>query len=111
MLYLHKNYVLDEGRKTVAVHIPIVEFEQMAALLENHGLAKFVDEAGNNERPSGEAAQRTGFFPKTDIPQPKSDFRETLRRFRALADLSGLGDVDEIFSNIRDKNPGRRIAL
>nr|VFJ44463.1 MAG: hypothetical protein BECKDK2373C_GA0170839_100819 [Candidatus Kentron sp. DK] len=111
MLYLHKNDVLDEDRRTVAVQLPIVEFEQMAALLKNHGLAKFVDGAGNDESASGEAAQRTGSFPKTDSTRPKSDFREALRRFRALADLSGLGDVDEIFSNIRDKSPGRRIAL
>ncbi|MEK9149920.1 MAG: hypothetical protein AAB267_07745 [Candidatus Desantisbacteria bacterium] len=58
MLSLHKNYVLDEYQKTVAVQIPIVEFEQIEEALENYGLAKLMDETQNDERFSGEVAQQ-----------------------------------------------------
>lgn len=38
MLGIHKNYVLDENQRPIAVQIPIAEFEQIEEILENHGL-------------------------------------------------------------------------
>lgn len=58
MLQVHKNYVLNEDQKPVAVQIPIVEFARIEELLENYGLAKLMDETQNDERFSGEAAQQ-----------------------------------------------------
>ncbi len=58
MLQVHKNYVLNEDRKTVAVQIPVVEFERIEELLENYGLAKLIDETQNDERLSGKTAQQ-----------------------------------------------------
>ncbi|MDI6792548.1 MAG: hypothetical protein QME81_06745 [bacterium] len=59
MLPLHKNYLFDEDQNhPVAVQIPIGEFERIEEILENHGLAKLMDETQNDERLSGEAAQR-----------------------------------------------------
>ncbi len=58
MLQFHKNYVLNEDQKTIAVQIPIVEFELIEELLENYGLAKLMDETQNDERLSGEAAKQ-----------------------------------------------------
>nr|VFJ58260.1 MAG: hypothetical protein BECKFW1821B_GA0114236_104017 [Candidatus Kentron sp. FW] len=58
MLRLHKNYIIDENQKAVAVQIPIMEFKQIEELLENHGLAELMDETRTDERLSGEAAQQ-----------------------------------------------------
>ena len=58
MLRFHKNYVLNEYQKTVAVQIPIGEFERIEELFENYGLAKLMDETQNDERLSGEQAQQ-----------------------------------------------------
>ncbi|MBU0567072.1 hypothetical protein KKC52_03345 [bacterium] len=58
MLTVHKNYVLDEDRRPVAVQVPIGEFERIEEIFENYGLAKLMDEVENEERLSGEAAQQ-----------------------------------------------------
>ena len=58
MVSLHKDYVLDEYQKPVAVQIPIVEFERIEEVLENYGLAKLMDETQNDERLSGNVAQQ-----------------------------------------------------
>jgi PHD/YefM family antitoxin component YafN of YafNO toxin-antitoxin module len=44
MLGIHKDIVLDENRKPIAVQIPIEEFERLEEILENYGLAKLIDE-------------------------------------------------------------------
>ena len=44
MLELHKNIVLDENQKPIAVQIPIEEFERLEEVIENYGLAKLIDE-------------------------------------------------------------------
>lgn len=43
--------------------------------------------------------------------QSKFDFWERLQHFRGSVNLSELGDIDEIFSNVRDKDSGRTIVL
>ena len=48
MLELHKNIVLDENQKPIAVQIPIEEFERMEEVIENHGLAKLMDEVADD---------------------------------------------------------------
>lgn len=58
MLLLHKNYVLDENQKPVAVQVPIGEFKRIEEIFENYGLAKLMDEVENEQRLSGEAAQQ-----------------------------------------------------
>ena len=50
MLEIHKNYVLDEKQQTIAVQIPIAEFEQIEEILENYGLAKLMDETHGEEQ-------------------------------------------------------------
>jgi hypothetical protein len=57
MLHIHKSYVIDENQQTVAVQIPIAEFEKIEEMLENYGLAKLMEEAENDERFSGEEAK------------------------------------------------------
>ena len=37
MLKIHKNIVLDENQKPIAVQIPIEEFEQLEEVIENYG--------------------------------------------------------------------------
>lgn len=44
MLELHKNIVLDENQKPIAVQIPIEEFQRLEEVIENYGLAKLIDE-------------------------------------------------------------------
>ncbi|MDP2983246.1 MAG: hypothetical protein Q8O92_07950, partial [Candidatus Latescibacter sp.] len=44
MLELHKNIVLDENKKPIAVQIPIEEFQRLEEVIENYGLAKLMDE-------------------------------------------------------------------
>ncbi len=49
MLKIHKNYILDENQKPIAVQIPLAEFEQIEEILENYGLAKLIEEVENDE--------------------------------------------------------------
>jgi hypothetical protein len=47
---LTKNYVLDENQKTIAVQIPIAEFEHLEELLENYGLLQLMNEPVDSDR-------------------------------------------------------------
>ncbi len=58
MLKIHKKIVIDENKKPVAVQIPIEEFERLEEIIENHGLAKLMDEAADDERLAPEEAKR-----------------------------------------------------
>lgn len=58
MLEIHKNYVLDENQRPIAVQIPIAEFEQIEEILENYGLAKLIEEAEADERLSRNEAKK-----------------------------------------------------
>lgn len=44
MLNITKNYIIDENKKTIAVQIPIAEFERIEQILEDYGLAKLMEE-------------------------------------------------------------------
>ena len=57
MLKIHKNIVLDENQKPIAVQIPIGDFERLEELIENYGLAKLMDEVKDDERLSIEDAK------------------------------------------------------
>lgn len=46
---LHKNYVLDENKKPIAVMLPISEFERLETIIEDYGLSKLIDETINDE--------------------------------------------------------------
>ena len=50
MLKLHKNIVLDENQKPIAVQIPFEEFQRLEELIENYGLAKLIDEVAEDEQ-------------------------------------------------------------
>lgn len=56
MLEIHKNYVLDENQQPVAVQIPIAEFAKSEEILEDYGLAKLMEETGDEERLSKDEA-------------------------------------------------------
>jgi hypothetical protein len=58
MLKIHKNIVLNQSRKPVAVQIPIEEFERLENIIENYGLAKLMDEVKDDERLSGKDAKK-----------------------------------------------------
>jgi len=58
MLKIHKNIVLDQSRKPVAVQIPIEEFERLEDIIENYGLAKLMDEVKDDERLSVDDAKK-----------------------------------------------------
>jgi PHD/YefM family antitoxin component YafN of YafNO toxin-antitoxin module len=58
MLQLHKNIVLDENQKPVAVQIPIEEFERLEEVIENYGLAKLIDEVADDEELSLNEAKK-----------------------------------------------------
>ncbi len=57
MLKIRKNIVLDENQKPTAVQIPIEDFERLEEIIENYGLAKLMNEVGNDERLSIEEAK------------------------------------------------------
>ena len=57
MLKIHKNIVLDENQKPVAVQIPLSDFERLEEVIENYGLAKLMDEVKDDERLSIEEAK------------------------------------------------------
>ncbi|MDB9425929.1 hypothetical protein PN437_13675 [Microcystis aeruginosa CS-564/01] len=56
MLEISKNYVLDNNKKTIAVQIPIAEFEKIEEILEDYGLAKLIEEVENDPTLSKEEA-------------------------------------------------------
>jgi RelB Antitoxin alpha helical domain len=49
MLNLHRNIVLDENEKPIAVQIPIDEFQRLEEVIENYGLSKLIDEVADDE--------------------------------------------------------------
>ena len=57
MLRIHKNIVVDENQKPIAVQIPIGDFERLEEVIENYGLAKLMDEVKDDERLSIEEAK------------------------------------------------------
>ena len=57
MLELHKNIVLDENQKPIAVQIPIGEFQRLEEVIENYGLAKLMDEVVGDEQLSLQEAK------------------------------------------------------
>ena len=57
MLKIHKNIILDENQKPIAVQIPIGDFERLEEVIENYGLAKLMDEVKDDERLSIEEAK------------------------------------------------------
>ncbi|MBC1196171.1 MAG: hypothetical protein INR81_11865 [Microcystis aeruginosa PMC 728.11] len=56
MLEISKNYVLDNNQKTIAVQIPIAEFEKIEEILEDYGLAKLIEEVEDDPTLSKEEA-------------------------------------------------------
>lgn len=56
MLEINKNYVLDNNQKTIAVQIPIAEFEKIEEILEDYGLRKLIEEVENDQTLSKEEA-------------------------------------------------------
>jgi len=52
MLKYKKRFVLDEDEKPCAMQISIADFNRIEEALENHGLAKLIDENAG-ERPLG----------------------------------------------------------
>jgi F0F1-type ATP synthase beta subunit len=50
MLKLHRNIVLDENKKPIAVQIPIDEFQRLEEVIENYGLAKLIDEVTDDDQ-------------------------------------------------------------
>jgi len=57
MLKIHKNIVLDENQKPIAVQIPIGDFERLEEVIENYGLVKLMAEVKDDERLSIEEAK------------------------------------------------------
>jgi len=57
MLKIHKNILLDESKKPIAVQIPIDEFERLEEVIENYGLSKMIDETKDDKRLSVEEAK------------------------------------------------------
>lgn len=49
MLKIHKNIVLDEAQKPIAVQIPLKDFERIEEIIENYVLAQLMDEVSNDE--------------------------------------------------------------
>lgn len=49
MLEISKNYVLDNNQKTIAVQIPIAEFEKIEEILDDYGLGKLIEEVENDQ--------------------------------------------------------------
>ena len=67
MLELHKNILLDENQNPIAVQIPIKQFERMEEVIENHGLAKLMDEVADDEQLSVQEAKQFYRSLKEDV--------------------------------------------
>jgi len=67
MIKLHKNIVLDENQKPIAVQIPIMEFERLEEVIENYGLSKLIDEVADDEQLSVHEAKHFYRSLKQDV--------------------------------------------
>ncbi|MBU1421764.1 MAG: hypothetical protein ABIJ52_00450 [Pseudomonadota bacterium] len=67
MLEIHKNIVVDENDKPIAVQIPIEEFERIEEVIENYGLAKLMDEVAGDEQLSVQEAKHFYGSLKQDV--------------------------------------------
>ncbi|HDR14085.1 MAG TPA: hypothetical protein ENN79_01085 [Desulfobacteraceae bacterium] len=67
MLEIHKNIVVDENQKPIAVQIPIEQFERMEEVIENYGLAKLMDEVAKDEQLSVQDAKQFYEALKRDV--------------------------------------------
>ncbi len=67
MIKLHKNIVLDENQKPIAVQIPIMEFKRLEEVIENYGLSKLIDEVADDEQLSVHEAKRLYRSLKQDV--------------------------------------------
>ena len=67
MLEIHKNIVVDENQKPIAVQIPIEQFERMEEVIENYGLAKLMDEVADDEQLSVKEAKQFYGTLKRDV--------------------------------------------
>jgi hypothetical protein len=56
MLNITKNYIIDQNQQTIAVQIPIAEFEKIEEILEDYGLVKLMEETEGEERLSKKEA-------------------------------------------------------
>lgn len=81
MIKLHKNIVLDENQKPIAVQIPIMEFERLEEVIENYGLSQLIDEVADDEQLS--------------VHEAKQQLREA-KRDREQANADAYVDLDEI---------------
>ncbi len=62
-----KNYIVDEHNKTIAVQIPISEFQKLEEIIENYGLSKLMDAANDEEVLSVQDAKKLyDSLPKND---------------------------------------------
>ncbi len=50
MLKITKHIVYDEHHNPVAVQVPIKEFECLEEIIENHGLARLMEEVADDEK-------------------------------------------------------------
>lgn len=67
MLEIHKNIVVDENQKPIAVQIPIEQFERMEEVIENYGLTKLMNEVDNDEQLSLQEAKQFYEALKRDV--------------------------------------------
>ncbi|MDJ0682088.1 MAG: hypothetical protein QNJ18_19785 [Xenococcaceae cyanobacterium MO_167.B52] len=56
MLEINKRYVVDENQNTIAVQIPLDDFNKIEEVIENFGLAKLMEETDDDELLSVEEA-------------------------------------------------------
>ena len=56
MLEINKRYVVDENQNTIAVQIPLDDFNKIEEVIENFGLAKLMEETDDDKLLSGEEA-------------------------------------------------------
>ena len=67
MLELHKSTLLDENQNPVAVQIPFDEYKRIEEVIENYGLAKLMDEVGDDEQLSVQEAKHFYGSLKQDV--------------------------------------------
>lgn len=67
MLELHKSTLLDENQNPVAVQIPFDELKRIEEVIENYGLAKLMDEVGDDEQLSVQEAKHFYGSLKQDV--------------------------------------------
>ena len=116
MLKINKNYLLDQNEKTIAVQIPLSEFEKIEKILKNYQAIKVREKIANDKRIFQEKKLQYLELPQNKNSSKKQFTNDKLEQYRQCIKkvlteyhewVCGAANFDEesclIFDEIHDQ--------